>query len=127
MANISWNGTINVQVSILHLRSRLIFVPFLDCTDLIFGCSECRMQADGGWIQDQLHCNVCDYGYYMLTLDDTLAGEKYPDGNWLSINQKMRNVCVKRCEDFAHNYVSNPNTMKCECKKMNFEILTKFL
>ena len=23
-------------------------------------------------------------------------------------------MCVHKCEHFAHNYVSNPNTMKCE-------------
>jgi hypothetical protein len=69
---------------------------------------------------DQLHCNVCDYGYYMLTLDDSLEG-RFEDPSkrdkWHSPENRMRNVCVKRCEDYAHNYVSNPNTMKCECKE----------
>ena len=23
-------------------------------------------------------------------------------------------MCLRSCEDFAHNYVSNPNTGKCE-------------
>jgi hypothetical protein len=63
---------------------------------------------------DMIHCHVCDYGYYMLTMDESMNPEEqmHTDEGL----GRIRSICVKKCEDFAVNYVSNPNTMKCECK-----------
>lgn len=45
---------------------------------------------------------------FKLTLDDSEGLSNA--GN----EQYFASMCVKRCEDFGHNYVSNPNTMQCE-------------
>jgi hypothetical protein len=70
----------------------------------MFGCSECEMRQRSffGEQHSVLQCTVCDYGMYLLEFDDSGQGKE------------RLNMCLHRCEDFAHNYVSNPNTMRCE-------------
>lgn len=47
---------------------------------------------------------------YLLEFDDRTA-QKY---NAAPAMDYRLSLCLPSCEDFAYNYVSNPNTMRCE-------------
>lgn len=48
---------------------------------------------------------------YLLTFDDQFHTDPK---KYVKSEKHQLNMCVSRCEDFAHNYVSNPDVMKCE-------------
>ena len=84
----------------------------VDCKSLHFGCNECSRTKTKRYFNltnvEVTQCDICDFGMYKLTLDDNLGMSTQGDEKY------MASMCVKRCEDFGHNYVSNPNTMQCE-------------
>jgi hypothetical protein len=83
----------------------------VDCDSVLFGCSQCKVMEKDFFnftAEPVLQCTACDYGMFLLSFDNE-AFQRTSDAN-----PKRLSTCVHRCEDFAHNYVSNPSTMRCE-------------
>jgi hypothetical protein len=73
----------------------------------MYGCNQCSLRADA---DKTVQCDVCDFGLYILNVP------KKQNSSILvpNLDDIRISFCVKRCEDFAHNFVSNPGPMKCE-------------
>jgi hypothetical protein len=85
------------------------------CNDLIYGCQTCELVEQREFFESTeqvVQCKSCDYSSYLLTFDSDLA--KTQDALPRFNATRRMSMCVSDCNDFAYNYVSNPNTMTCE-------------
>jgi hypothetical protein len=81
------------------------------------GCGACKRVTGRSFLEydgrkeSVILCTACDSGMYLLEFDDrTVQNQKAA----ASTDAYRLSLCVPRCEDIAYNYVSNPNTMRCE-------------
>ena len=81
---------------------------------MLYGCNRCEIKDGRSFLnfvdKPALLCTECGYGLYMLTFDADKPADGEPSGE----NPFTLSMCLRKCEDFAHNYVSDPNTMRCE-------------
>ena len=60
-----------------------------------------------------MQCDKCDFNFFLLSVNaitdvDTSTLDTVPS------QEGQLSMCISKCEDFAYNYVSNLDTMKCE-------------
>ncbi len=79
----------------------------VDCSAFFPGCNHCSARNDH---DKTIQCDICDFGFYLLTVPIK------PNESILSPTPEdaRMSMCVKRCEDFSYNFVSNESTMTCE-------------